>query len=74
MKLEFSESFAEFFHRAICDLQKIMTIKIYAMDSCLKTFRDWVDAGSEGSPEYDVKVLTNNQMSEKSLEDIVKFT
>lgn len=74
MRIEFRENFAQFLKSGIALLEKVITMKIYAMDSCDKQFLIWANAKSIGVPEYAVKPLTNREMLTMSHSEVVSFT
>ena len=42
MRLEFSNNYHEFFKGAIDELQKTITMKLYAMRLCNEVFEKWM--------------------------------
>lgn len=71
MKTEFSENYDEFFKGAIGELQKTITIKLYAIELCNETLNAQVRSNHFGLPVYDVTLLTNQQLNEMSHEEVM---
>jgi hypothetical protein len=73
MRIEFRANFKEFFLSGMNELEKCITLKMYAMEVCDRRFKEWMAAG-EGVPDYDVKQLSNVELKDMSAEEIVEFT
>lgn len=59
MKTEFRENFVSFVKGGMAELDKTITMKMYAIDQCDKQFAIWTAAHTIGTPEYSFKELTN---------------
>lgn len=58
----------------MAELQKTISVKLYAMDLCQQVLNEWIKCNSLGFPVYDVKVLTNRQINEMSHEEVMEHT
>lgn len=58
MKIEFRTNFKEFFLSGVSELEKMITVKMYAMELCDRRYKEW-EKMNIGIPNYDVKELTN---------------
>ena len=63
MKTEYRDNFIEFFRDSVKELEKTITVKVYALDYCAIRFKQWVEARDNSLPNYDIKVLTNRQLN-----------
>lgn len=74
MKVEHNTIFAEFLQSGINELQKLLTIKLYAMDRCSSTFQKWVNSNCQGVVSYDMEILSNNEISRMKYDEVVRIT
>lgn len=56
------------------ELQKTISVKLYAMDQCNQVLNEWIKCGKIGYAIYDLKVLTNRQISSMGHGDVLKAT
>lgn len=73
MRNEFAEIFGDLFHGAVSTLQKMVTLKLYAMELCNNQLEEAMADGRE-APEYDIHVLTNRRVEAYSHEELIEFT
>ena len=73
MRKEFHDIFAELFRDAVAELEKMVTLKIYAMDLCNVRFEEAL-LKNQDEPMYNLVVLTNRQINAQTHAEIFKFT
>ena len=74
MRTEFSQTFAELFNDSVPELQKIISLRLHALDQCNQQFAQWVEKNDETElPTYKVEMLTNKRVKGMSHEEIMKF-
>ena len=73
MKTAFSEAFSKMIQDAICELQKTITVKLYAMDLCNYRWSQYANKGLE-VPNYDVKIISNEKIKKMTHEEVSQFT
>ena len=72
MRLEHQDIYEDTFSEGFAGLQKVMSIKLFAIEKCQAKLDAWSNSGKKQEISYDLKVMTTDQIAKLSLEDIAK--
>ena len=74
MKIEFIECYDDLFTEGFKNLQKVMLIKLYAMELCQRKLNEWMSIidPNKGAIDYAIKMFTSRYIEGKTLYELQK--
>lgn len=69
MRSDFKNEFVEFFESALEELEKTIDVRLHAFDLCQQILKQ----SGTGQPQYNIKVLTTEELNEKTREEVLNF-